>query len=160
MHPSLSLVSHPLYHSCDLLKAFFFCLLASLFYLYQIVCWLRLFPVLRGCCLVCAVVVSFLYGFVLSLYNLFSLPFISPSPFIFLAALPPDSTLFPFTRFLVAFSFVCLFICSSPPFSESLRLHFQSLSLFFFCSLFLPSFLLQTLLPDSSQKLNIWETVF
>lgn len=137
MHPSLSLVSHPLYHSCELLKAFFFSVFWPLYSIstrssvgsvcspcsadavWCVLLWFLSFTVSCFLFTICSLCLSFLQA------RLFFWPLFLPILFCSLL-----------TRFLVAFSFVCLFICSSPPFSESLRLHFQSLSLFFFSVLY------------------------
>lgn len=153
-HAPLSLGSHPLYHSCDLLKTFFFlssglsvlclpcCLVARLSLA------LRRHRLLGVCC--CG---FFPLGFVLFLCSLFSVVFNFSEPGSF--SWPLFLPILPFSlRFCWWYwFFVCLFLpsllrISSPPFSVFV-------SFFFSCSLFLPSFLLQTRLPDISQKLNM-----
>lgn len=81
MHPC-PLVPIPFIILVIFLKHFFFCLLGSLFYLYHIARSLRLFLVLRGRCLVCALVVSLRFcAFLFTICSL--LPLISLSPVSF-----------------------------------------------------------------------------
>jgi hypothetical protein len=148
MHPSLSLVSHSLYHSCDLLKKHFF----SVFWpLYSISTLSSLRSVCSPCsadavwCLLLRFLSFAVSCFLFTMCSLLAL--ISPSPFIFRSH---SSSRFYFVPFPLGFCWWCwvLFACLFVPLLPSQNLFSSIFSLCLSLSLFSP--VLYSSLPFSS----------